>query len=67
MPGVSSSDTSIEVRELYKIFGECSERYVDAVRNGLSKAELGKMHGHILGLNNINITMSYFPVTRPVS
>ena len=57
MPGVSSGDTSIEVRELYKIFGECPERYVDAVRNGLSKAELGKMHGHILGLNNINITM----------
>lgn len=54
---VSRSDASIEVRNLYKIFGKSSEKYVDAVRNGLSKSELGKTHGLILGLNNINISM----------
>src|SRR5262245_43319195 len=54
---MSKSDATIEVRELYKVFGRFPERYVHAVRNGLSKAELQKTHGHILGLNNINITM----------
>jgi glycine betaine/proline transport system ATP-binding protein len=54
---MSKSDASIEIRDLYKIFGKSPAQYVNAVRNGLSKAELGKMHGHILGLNNINISM----------
>lgn len=54
---MNKSDASIEIRELYKIFGKSPESYVDAVRNGLSKTDLGKVHGHILGLNNINISM----------
>jgi len=54
---MTSSASSIEIRELYKIFGRSPEQYVGAVRDGLSKAELGKTHGHILGLNNINISM----------
>src|SRR5215470_15442504 len=58
VPRMSKGDTAIEVRELYKIFGRSPQKYVDAVRGGLSKAELGKSHGHILGLNNINISMA---------
>jgi glycine betaine/proline transport system ATP-binding protein len=54
---MSKGDTSIEIRDLYKIFGRSSRQYVKAVQNGLSKADLGKLHGHILGLNNINISM----------
>lgn len=54
---MNRSDVSIEVRDLYKIFGRTPEQYIDIVRNGLSKTELGKTHGHILGLNNINISM----------
>src|SRR5262249_27434791 len=54
---MSNSDASIEIRDLCKIFGRSPEQYVEAVRNGLSKAELGKTHGHILGLNNINISI----------
>lgn len=54
---MSKSDASIEIRDLYKIFGRAPEQYVNAVQNGLSKAELGKRHGHILGLNKINISM----------
>ena len=50
-------EASIEIRELYKIFGPSPKKYVDAVRGGLSKAELGKAHGHILGLSNISISM----------
>ena len=54
---MSKSDASIEIRDLFKIFGGSPKQYVNAVQNGLSKAELGKKHGHILGLNNINISM----------
>ncbi|MFT4149761.1 MAG: betaine/proline/choline family ABC transporter ATP-binding protein [Paracoccaceae bacterium] len=49
---------SIEIRDLYKIFGPTPERYVQAVRDGMTKAELSKEHGHILGLNDINISMA---------
>src|SRR5262247_3270500 len=54
---MSRSETSIEIRELYKIFGKSPEQYVDAVRNGLAKADLAKTHGVILGLNDINISI----------
>ncbi|CDX18230.1 glycine betaine transporter subunit; ATP-binding compoent of ABC superfamily [Mesorhizobium plurifarium] len=52
-----NGQASIEIRDLYKIFGRSPEQHVSRVRSGLSKAELGKVHGHILGLNNINISM----------
>ncbi|UHS55945.1 quaternary amine ABC transporter ATP-binding protein [Agrobacterium vaccinii] len=47
----------IEIRRLYKIFGKHPERHLEAVKNGLSKTELNDKHNHVLGLNNINITM----------
>ena len=54
---MSKGDASIEIRDLYKIFGPAPKKHIDAVKNGLSKTELGKTHAHILGLNNINISM----------
>jgi ABC-type nitrate/sulfonate/bicarbonate transport system ATPase subunit len=54
---MTDAAASIEIRDLYKIFGKTPGRFVDAVRGGMSKAELGREHGHILGLNNINISM----------
>ncbi len=50
-------DNSIEVKNLYKIFGPHGERYVDAVRDGMSKDELNTKHGHVLGLKDISIKM----------
>ena len=50
-------DHSIEVKNLYKIFGPHGERYVDAVRDGMSKDELNAKHGHVLGLKDISIHM----------
>jgi len=47
----------IEIRNLYKIFGARPEAYVGAVRDGMSKSDLNRLHGHVLGLNNINISM----------
>ena len=51
------SNSSIEIKNLYKIFGKNPKAYVDAVKNGMSKADLGKVHKHILGLNDINISI----------
>lgn len=48
---------SIEIKNLYKIFGPHGERYVDMVANGMSKAELNEKHNHVLGLQDINIHM----------
>jgi len=47
----------IEVKDLYKIFGPHGEKYIEAVRNGMSKADLNEKHGHVLGLKDINISM----------
>lgn len=48
---------SIEIRGLYKIFGKRGADFVDAVKNGLGKQELQQQHGHVLGLQDINLTM----------
>lgn len=50
-------DHSIEIRNLYKIFGANGKKYVEAVAKGMSKDELNAKHGHVLGLKNINIHM----------
>ncbi|AVH45352.1 glycine betaine/proline transport system ATP-binding protein (plasmid) [Agrobacterium tumefaciens] len=54
---MNNSHASIEIRNLYKIFGTSAKQYVEAVRNGLSKSELSQVHGNILGLNDINISI----------
>jgi glycine betaine/proline transport system ATP-binding protein len=45
----------IKIQNLYKIFGPKAASYVDAVRNGLTKAELLQQSGHVLGLRDINL------------
>jgi len=47
----------IEVKDLYKIFGPHGSKYVESVRNGMTKTELNEKHGHVLGLKDINISM----------
>ena len=47
----------IRIRHLYKIFGPNAASHIEAVRNGLTKAELNAQFGHVLGLRDINIEM----------
>jgi glycine betaine/proline transport system ATP-binding protein len=47
----------IEIRGLYKIFGPDGAGYVEAVKAGMTKADLNENHGHVLGLQDINISM----------
>ena len=47
----------IKIKNLYKIFGQRPDAYVEAVKKGMSKTELNEKHGHVLGLRDINIDM----------
>lgn len=49
--------TGIEIKNLYKIFGPNGKDMVQLVKDGMSKTELNEKHNHVLGLNNINISM----------
>ena len=49
------SNLKIKISDLYKIFGPNGAAHVDKVRNGVGKTELLEKHGHVLGLQNINI------------
>ncbi len=49
--------TGIEIRSLYKIFGPDGASMVEKVKAGMSKAELNETFNHVLGLNDINISM----------
>lgn len=53
----------ISVRNLYKIFGSNPEAMVSKVRDGLGKGELLAQHGHVLGLQDINIDMRRGDIT----
>lgn len=55
---MTDNAASIEIRDLYKIFGASPADFVDTVKSGTGKVELADKHGHILGLNNINISMA---------
>jgi glycine betaine/proline transport system ATP-binding protein len=57
------ADRDIEIRNLYKIFGPQGRDFVDKVRSGLGKAELMEQHGHVLGLQDINITLPGSAIT----
>ena len=48
----------IEIKRLYKIFGDKAASFVDAVKGGMSKTALMEQHSHVLGLRDINISMS---------
>lgn len=47
----------IEIRDLYKIFGPNGADYVADVKAGMTKDELKARHDHVLGLDDINLTI----------
>ena len=52
-----SETTKISIRNLYKIFGIDPQAALKRVMDGASKAELLENHGHVLGLQDINVDM----------
>ncbi|TLP42869.1 glycine betaine/L-proline ABC transporter ATP-binding protein [Cohaesibacter sp. CAU 1516] len=49
------SDTLIEVKGLYKLFGNEPEKHMPLVHQGLSKDDILAQTGHTLGLKDINL------------
>jgi glycine betaine/proline transport system ATP-binding protein len=49
--------TGIRIRNLYKLFGPTPDKALELAKQGMSKQELRDMHGHVLGLKDINIDM----------
>ena len=47
----------VSIRGLYKIFGTRGKDVLQHVKDGMGKEELLARHGHVLGLNNINVDM----------
>ncbi|SOB98193.1 glycine betaine/proline transport system ATP-binding protein [Rhodobacter sp. JA431] len=47
----------IEIKNLYKIFGPDPKRWIGEVKKGMSKEELNRKHGHVLGLTDISLSM----------
>lgn len=47
----------ISIRNLYKIFGNTPKEMLELVKGGMGKPELLERHGHVLGLQDINVDM----------
>lgn len=47
----------IEIRNLYKIFGPNGAALVDKVRAGMGKEEVKARYDHVVGLNDVNLTI----------
>jgi glycine betaine/proline transport system ATP-binding protein len=43
-------NNKIQIKNLYKIFGDKADQALKLVQGGLSKTELLEKHGHVLGL-----------------
>ncbi|MDR9394649.1 MAG: ATP-binding cassette domain-containing protein [Roseovarius sp.] len=63
MSAESGKKTKIAIRNLYKIFGEAPQSVLPAVRDGTSKDDLLNQHGHVLGLNDINVDVKEGDIT----
>jgi glycine betaine/proline transport system ATP-binding protein len=57
------SDPKVSIRNLYKIFGDDPQSALEHVRSGVGKAELLEKHGHVLGLQDINVEMQPGEIT----
>jgi glycine betaine/proline transport system ATP-binding protein len=53
-----TSDVKIEIKNLYKVFGNNPVAMMELVKSGTSKQELLDEYGHVLGLKNVNIEIS---------
>ena len=51
------TNTKIEIKDLYKIFGPNPKSMLDKVKSGISKEELLEKYNHTVGLQDINIDM----------
>ena len=60
---MSDDDIKISIRHLYKIFGPEPEFALEEVKKGMGKPELLDKHGHVLGLQDINVDVRRGKIT----
>ena len=53
----------VSLSGLYKIFGAQDKKVLQHVKEGMGKEDLLAQHGHVLGLNNINVDMQEGEIT----
>ncbi len=58
-----TNNIKVSIRNLYKIFGSNPHAALEHVRGGMSKPDLLKEHGHVLGLKDINIDIRAGEIT----
>lgn len=54
---VNNMETKIEIKHLYKIFGDDPQTMLQKVRDGVTKDDLNDQYNHVLGLSDINLKM----------
>ena len=59
----SRGEVKVAIRHLYKIFGADPQGALEKVRAGVDKPTLLAEHGHVLGLNDVNIRMRAGEIT----
>lgn len=65
MSGATAMEKTVKlsIRNLYKIFGPDPQAALDRVRAGMTKPDLWEHHGHVLGLQDINVDMQDGEIT----
>ena len=58
-----SQDPKVSLRGLYKIFGSNDKGVLHHVKDGMGKEDLLVQHGHVLGLQDINVDMQAGEIT----
>ena len=54
---MSEEKIKVELRDLYKIFGDDPASVLELAKGGMSKPQLLEEHGHVLGLRDIDVKM----------
>lgn len=55
---MSEQKAKIVIKDLYKVFGADPQSVMPLIRDGLGKQELLDEHNHVLGLQDINLTLN---------
>ncbi len=58
-----SESIKIAIKHLYKIFGDDPQTALEHVKAGMSKSDLLEHHGHVLGLQDINVDVHAGQIT----
>ena len=53
----SNAEYYIKAQGIYKIFGDKPEKAMEQVKQGVAKQDLLEQHGHVLGVENVDLNV----------